>query len=293
MRAYTHQSLIGLKFNRLSVVAEIGKHPNRRDYLWQCRCDCGSEYVVRGQSLKDGKTKSCGCLNDETRAVQAAKIGKARAGKFLIDLRGKKFGRLTPISHQMVDGRSMWLCKCECGMPVLTRTTALTLGITLSCGCYNGDLKTIECIRRNTTHGLSKAPEYQSWSSMVRRCFNPKDAGYAQYGASGRTVCEFLKASPLNLILTIGKRPSMNHEIDRINNELSYTCGTCPECIQRDWKLNIRWATRKENMRNRSNSVLFCIDGVTRCASEWAEKFSLTHCQFSYRYRKHKVVQSG
>lgn len=58
-------NLIGLKFNRLTV---IKREPNNRwgQTRWLCRCDCGKLTVVGGTDLKKGHIKSCGCLNLET-----------------------------------------------------------------------------------------------------------------------------------------------------------------------------------------------------------------------------------
>lgn len=56
------KSLIGMKFNRLTVVSysHLG---NRRQHAWNCVCECGASKTVRGESLVSGKTKSCGCYN--------------------------------------------------------------------------------------------------------------------------------------------------------------------------------------------------------------------------------------
>jgi hypothetical protein len=81
----------------------------------------------------------------------------------------------------------------------------------------------------------------------------------------------------------------MKHSVDRINNCLGYFCGSCSDCLKNQWPLNVRWATHKEQLRNRSNNVRFEIDGKIKCAAEWAEEFGLTHNQFTYRYRAHRV----
>jgi len=52
--------LIGQKFGRLVVKKYIGA--KNRHFLWLCKCDCGNKYIVIGQALKNGNTKSCGCL---------------------------------------------------------------------------------------------------------------------------------------------------------------------------------------------------------------------------------------
>jgi len=44
------------------TVLEYAYSKNHRAY-WKCMCDCGKEVFVRGDGLKDGNNKSCGCLN--------------------------------------------------------------------------------------------------------------------------------------------------------------------------------------------------------------------------------------
>jgi hypothetical protein len=59
------QDLTGRTYGRLTVVAYAGR---RR---WHCRCACGSLRVVRGPDLKNGNSKSCGCLSREVSAATA------------------------------------------------------------------------------------------------------------------------------------------------------------------------------------------------------------------------------
>jgi hypothetical protein len=55
-------------FGRFTVVDEAepylwrGRIAHRQ---WRCACSCGSECVVRGDALKSGHARSCGCLRDE------------------------------------------------------------------------------------------------------------------------------------------------------------------------------------------------------------------------------------
>lgn len=64
--------LTGRRFGRLVVIERDGTYysPTFRAFpLWRCRCDCGTECIVLGNSLRQGTTKSCGCLRaDITRA---------------------------------------------------------------------------------------------------------------------------------------------------------------------------------------------------------------------------------
>src|SRR5262249_55686318 len=50
--------LVGKRFGRWLVISRRGS----KDW-WSCRCDCGARVTVRGNNLKRGKTRSCGCLS--------------------------------------------------------------------------------------------------------------------------------------------------------------------------------------------------------------------------------------
>lgn len=56
--------LVGQKFGRLTVVARTGLDP-QLNVMWSCVCDCGGTTVTRTFSLRNGQTKSCGCLHRE------------------------------------------------------------------------------------------------------------------------------------------------------------------------------------------------------------------------------------
>ena len=52
--------ITGQRFNRWTVLARDADY--RPGFpKWRCICDCGTEVVVRGQALRDGTSKSCGC----------------------------------------------------------------------------------------------------------------------------------------------------------------------------------------------------------------------------------------
>lgn len=57
------QDLTGRRYGRLTVLS--WSHTTRRRAFWQCRCNCGKMTVVPGGHLKNGHTKSCGCLKRE------------------------------------------------------------------------------------------------------------------------------------------------------------------------------------------------------------------------------------
>lgn len=58
--------LTGQTFGRLTAVRRVGTDKHRYA-LWLCACECGNETVARGRHLRVGDTRSCGCLQHETR----------------------------------------------------------------------------------------------------------------------------------------------------------------------------------------------------------------------------------
>lgn len=66
-------SLVGQRFGRLVVAGHAGtvtSPKGKRCSLWICVCDCGSPATVTRQRLRDGLTKSCGCLRSELVAAK-------------------------------------------------------------------------------------------------------------------------------------------------------------------------------------------------------------------------------
>jgi len=88
-------------------------------------------------------------------------------------------------------------------------------------------------------------------------------------------MCEGLDTFQ-NLIDLIGECPP-KLEIDRIENEGSYTCGKCPECLKNGWPMNVRWATKKQQQRNKRSNRIITVRGFTGCVAEVCEHFGVSH----------------
>lgn len=92
-------------------------------------------------------------------------------------------------------------------------------------------------------------PLYNIWSSMRQRCENPNAHKYRDYGGRGISVCERWSSYEA-FAEDMGTRPSMDHSLDRIDNDGNYT----PE--------NCKWSTRSEQQLNRRNPCLVEVDGI-------------------------------
>lgn len=188
---------------------------------------------------------------------------------------GLKVGRLT-LKRQRVDNhRIKWECVCDCGKSHVVRQDALLSGATVSCGCWNRTSK--------ITHGQSRSRTYSVWLSMKSRCNNPHAQAYKDYGARGIKVCErWFEFS--NFFEDMGHAPA-GLELERIDNSGDYCLANC------------KWASVKEQARNRRSNKLITFQGITLCLSEWAEKLGVTHHLLNKRirigYPLEKVLVSG
>lgn len=73
--------LEGRRFGRLLVVSRAANPRNKRKSHWLCRCECGTEKIVLGGSLTQGRSRSCGCLNREIVREMSTTHGAALAGR--------------------------------------------------------------------------------------------------------------------------------------------------------------------------------------------------------------------
>ncbi len=184
------------------------------------------------------------------------------------NLVGKKFGRLTVL--RFVDknqwGNYRWLCRCGCGKEKIILGYNLIRGSTKSCGCLH------------TKHGNAKNNDktktYRSWQNMIQRCINPEHKYYKHYGGRGIKVCKRWLKFP-NFLKDMDEHPGKGYSIDRINNNGNYC------------KSNCRWATRKEQARNKRNNHLETYNGKTQCLIEWSEEYNINYktlCSRIFKY---------
>lgn len=202
----------------------------------------------------------------------------------LMDLAGQKFGRWLVIGRVIKPGNRLtfWLCECDCGIQKAVAAMCLRDGSSKSCGCLEKELTS----RRSTTHGLTGTPMYGIWRNMLNRCYAPSSSRFKNYGERGIRVCEFLRASPVNLIALIGDRPFSSSTLGRPNNDGMYSCGDCAECLQKQWKLNVGWETVLQQVRNRSITSFATHGGVTKPVAQWAEETGIKYSTLQYRRRR-------
>lgn len=125
-------------------------------------------------------------------------------------------------------------------------------------------------IRDNTQ---SETPEYRTWTNMKTRCYNVKNKSYSRYGGRGITICDRWRFSFVNFIEDMGKKPSLKHSLDRINNDKGY----CKE--------NCYWATIKQQANNTSTNKYITFRGKTQTLRQWTDELGLKYTNIHARIK--------
>lgn len=175
----------------------------------------------------------------------------------LIDLTGRKFGRLTVIKE---DGRSKygqvkWLCKCDCGTLCTVLGCKLRIGETQSCGCYRREA-TGQMFRK---YSSVEKRLYTIWKKMRSRCYTKSDPKYKNYGARGIKISPEWKSDFKafeSWAFSNGYREDLT--IDRIDVNGPYSPDNC------------RWTTNLVQCNNKTDNVFLEYNGQRKTISDWA-----------------------
>lgn len=107
---------------------------------------------------------------------------------------------------------------------------------------------------------------------MIDRCHNPNSPFWGRYGGRGIYVCDRWRESFDKFLEDMGI-PGNGMSLDRIDNDGPYS----PE--------NCRWATSKEQNRNRRSNTKITYMGKTKVITEWAEELGVSVQAISYRLK--------
>lgn len=184
---------------------------------------------------------------------------------------GTRFDRWVVIGPAEKDngGNRRVLCRCDCGTVRPVTGTRLRSGGSRSCGCLRSDQLTV--------HGEARrgemTTEYRIWEKMKRRCEVSSDPAFRYYGGRGIRVCERW-ASFDAFLEDMGRRPSLKHSIDRIDNDGDYTPSNC------------RWATRRDQCRNQRSNVRVEYRGKSYVLSELVDLLGKDYMLVYLRIRR-------
>lgn len=129
-------------------------------------------------------------------------------------------------------------------------------------------------VKHGSLIGGKRTPEYSSWESMKGRCLNPRSPSYPKYGGRGITVCDRWVSSFENFLADMGKRPSLSHSLERMDNLKGYDPDNC------------RWATRTEQQNNRRVNARLTCNGETLTLAQWVKRSGINRDTLNGRLRR-------
>lgn len=161
--------LDGKTYGRLTVLRDDGSRTKSGRVLWLCKCSCGNKVHVQSQNLKNGRTKSCGCLNDEKKRERFKDLSGTETNNFkIIDRAYSK------------NQRVWWNCICKhCGKSVILNNNLI--GHQTSCGCRRGASKGYMDSIRDPESLKSTKPTTKSTTGVRGVYFNKRKGSYQAF----------------------------------------------------------------------------------------------------------------
>lgn len=193
-------------------------------------------------------------------------------GKIRNNLAGRRFGTLHVLERATDTGNGKkpvvkWVCICDCGKRTVVKSDSLLSGHTSSCGC------------QKVKHGFShKERLYETWKNMRRRCYDPKNKRWKQYGGKGITICQEWADYSVFRAWALSNGYTDELTIDRINVDGNY----CPE--------NCRWSSAKQQANNNTRNRLFEFQGQIHTMSELSDLLGMTYSTVQHRVERGQFI---
>lgn len=180
---------------------------------------------------------------------------------------GQRFGRLVVVCRDCITASrgSRWICACDCGKRVSVPQSSLRSRHTKSCGCLHDELSSQRMSAQNRSHGLSHTRMYGIWTDMKKRCNNKNHWAYSHYGGRGIGYADEWELFENFHEWSINNGYDDSLTLDRIDNNAGYSPANC------------RWATRKEQANNKSNTKKYTVNGGEYTLSQLSEMHGIPY----------------
>lgn len=170
----------GVPDSRLTVIERVKNSDTKHSY-WLCKCNCGNTLTIRGDQIRRGIAKSCGCLQREVSAEKMKEVGKSNKNKIghnRVDLTGQVFGALSVIEFSHKEDRKLfWKCQCQCGKIIEVSSGHLLSNHTRSCGCL-------------TSQYISNSNIINYQNQKIGKLFILEQAGIKEHSMYWHCVCD-------------------------------------------------------------------------------------------------------
>lgn len=192
---------------------------------------------------------------------------------------GQRFGRLTVVCYSHGRDGAMWYCRCDCGGESIAKAVSLRYGTTKSCGC--GSRAQAQANFRDravNTRGEFYPHNKQLkdlWRNMLRRCYDPRDKRWENYGGRGVRVCEEWRTDRIAFMRwVVANGWGDGTTLDRIDVNKGYQ----PE--------NCRFVGATVQMNNTTRNRFIEFNGERRTVAEWARHLGVSTFALQHRFTR-------
>lgn len=200
----------------------VMKRGDRRE-IWECLCDCGEIRYIFKENLLNRHTRSCNKC--------------ARIGINLIDMTGKKIGRLKVLgraSKTDSSGNAYWDCECDCGnkeIKKISRSDLIT-GNTTSCGCVLEEYLESKFLGETNAEFSCLLYTYRSNARKRGYSFELNEEEFRKLTKGNCYYCSREPSQRMRPKRVTNKRNRdyIYNGIDRVDNDLGYTLDNCVSC---------------------------------------------------------------
>lgn len=210
---YHFEDLSGKRFGRLVVVSR--SENRKKSTMWECKCDCGNIKVIGADSLKNGATKSCGCLLYESKNFTHG-LTNSRLYNIWSKMKDRCF-RENDSAYKWYGGRGITICQEWIDDFMNFYNWSMENG-------YKENL-TIDRINVNGNY----EPDNCRWVTMKTQQNNRRDTKFLTYNGETKSVTEWCEITGM-------KRNTLLNRI-----RIGYTAEECfevPLCSRRGRKKN-------------------------------------------------------
>lgn len=178
--------MTGKRFGKLVVIKRSGsdKHKNA---TWLCKCDCGNETIVSGIYLRQGETRSCGCL--QRKVVREAKtthgLSKTRLYRVWAGIKNRCYNPRAE-NYKYYGAKGVIMCDEWKNDFLSFRDWALNNG-------YDESAKTQVCTIDRIDCGKSYSPNNCRIANHVTQCNNQTSNRIFTYNETSKSMAEWAR----------------------------------------------------------------------------------------------------
>ena len=187
-----------------------------------------------------------------------------------VDITGNKYNKLTVVNRveNSKDGKSRWLCLCDCVNKTIVSGSNLKTGLVKSCGCLSHKKAWNRYVKESSKR------LYSIWSKMKTRCKNKNVPAYKNYGGRGILICKEWENFLIfeSWAYHNGYEDSMSIERKDVNGNY------CPE--------NCCWIPIEKQAANRRTSYKIEYNGQTLNLTDLCKKLGLNYKRVHNRIHK-------